>query len=119
MTKKGFKKTKRKIHIKRLILTLLTSLGLCTGVLYGMHQYAYPTLYGTWQSTVTSNTVTFKEDGTVILENEATLPAFEKISDSRMYYTIDGKSFEMHYTLDGRDLYWGMHKEHLEHFIRK
>ena len=112
-------KKRRKLHVKRIVLSLLLGFGICAGTLAMMHHYMHPSLYGTWISEETNQSITFKKDGTVHLEEDTHTPVFELISDSRMYYTIDGKSFEMLYTINGRLLDWGTDKAYMERFRRK
>lgn len=110
---------KRKIHYGRVVICLVISVVVGSGILYGVQQYNNPTIFGKWQSEETNYSVDFNENGTVVLEKSEYNPTFAIISPNKMNYTIDEKVFEMYYHIDGRTLYWGQTEDTLETFKRK
>lgn len=113
------KKTKRKLHYGRALLCLGIVMAIGGSLLYSVHSYNYPSIYGKWESTQTNRRVKFNKDGTVTLQTEGSTPIFTLISSNKMNYTVDKKVFEMYYNIEGRTLYWGQNEDSVEIFIRK
>lgn len=110
---------KRRLHATRLFMCISALILFCLVTLYMLYTYNQPRLYGRWQSQETNKIVSFKKDGTVILEDINKKCEFTLLSPNKMTYIIDDRLFEMYYELDGRQLKWGMNKESLEVFKRK
>jgi hypothetical protein len=90
-----------------------------TAVIHQIGAYQSPDLIGTWISKESGLSVTFQEDGQVLVEGKSYTPKYILTKPNQMFYTIEDKTFVMEYALEGRELYWFIEGENEEVFSRK